>query len=63
MAWLLVIVVLSIHQLDILLLLYVLSFAFSIPLPLPEQPVIYYCKVACPDAIGLILQESRPSLA
>ena len=32
-------------------------------IPLPEQPVIYYCKVACPDAIGLILQESRPSLA
>jgi len=65
--WLLVIVVPSIHGLDILLFLYVLSFASSIPLPqthtIAGTTSHLLRKVAGPDAISLILQESSLSLA
>ena len=31
-------------------------------IPLPKQPVVYNCKITCPDVARLIFQKSRPIL-
>lgn len=31
-------------------------------IPLPEQPIVNYCKVTSPDVSSLVLQEGRPGL-